>query len=507
MDQTLAALLVCPTCAGDFLPGKLVCGRCGAAFAEVDEIASMISEGAHTALDDLDYDAVYRVDAKASLDFASSCLAILGDRLPARIDKFLEIGAGTGLFTLGFLKQVPTNTALITDISPAMLQTCRRRLLENGVGEEVALRFVTWDGARCLRPGVFDLIAGVSVLHHVLDFQAMLCTLHDALRPDGVALFLEPNYRFHVALVDMVCDIFVAVADDVLWTDEDRGALSDWLFENNTNLRFRGDDYMLAAREDKHVFDGTQIGVAARDAGFHHVEMLPFGERGECYVALKVYSGQIGLREEARQDLLMRFSRMLPGNFAHVADEDSTPSSLIVLRKGTPGRNGGACAVPGPLQLDFAPKFRFDLAITVAHEDDDWSVAVHGWVLGDADVMYVALVLADDRHKFPVRLMRTDINEAFNSHRTHPLRRTLFSGVDGARLQAIAPIRAPVAGTLVVQTADGREYILGEAMLTPDAGTFSVAQYAPSDCQELLGTTDGQDFSSGLPIPPAQPDR
>ncbi len=454
-----------------------MCSQCGAAFAEIDDIVSLISEGAHTALDDIDYDTVYRVDAEASLDFAKSCLDILGNRLPARIDTFLEIGAGTGLFTLGFLKQVPTTTALITDISPTMLQTCRRRLLENGVGEEVELRFVTWDGASCLRPDAFDLIAGFSVLHHVLDFQTMLGTLHDALRPDGVALFLEPNYRFHVVLIDMLCEIFVAIADDVVWTDEDRGALSDWLFENNTNLRFRGDDYVLAAREDKHVFDGTQLGVAARDAGFDHVELVPFGGRGECYVAVKVYSGQIGLREEARNDLLVRFSRMLPGHFAHVADEDSAPSSLIVLRRGkTPGKKGGARTVPSPLQLDFHPKFGCDLAITVAHEDGDWSVTAHGWVLGDTDVNYLALVLANGRHLFPIRLMRTDINQAFNSNRIHPLRRTLFSGVDGARLQAIAAITAPLAVTLLACTADGREYVLGDTVLMPEAGTFTVAQ-------------------------------
>lgn len=477
MDATLAEFIICPTCGGDFELGSgAVCGQCGASHAVADGIVSLIGEGAHTALDEIDYDAVYRVDAQASQAFAKSCLDLLGDRLPARIGSFLEIGAGTGLFTLGFLQQVPTTRALITDISPSMLDTCRRRLLDHGVGDNVQLRFATWDGASCLRADTFDLIAGFSVLHHVLDFQAMLGTLREALRSDGVALFLEPNYRFHVALIDTVCEIFASIEHDPVWTADDRNHLSNWLFENNTNLRFRGDDYVLAGREDKHLFDGTQLGAAAREAGFDHVELVPFGGRGECYVALKVYSGQIGLTDAARNDLLARFTRLLPGHFAHLSDEDLAPSTLILLRRGASPASRHSGPPLEPLRGEGQPAFNYDVTITVTAQDDAWTITAQGWLLGDTDVNYLALDLNGRRCLFAVQWPRQDVSRAFNASRSHPLRRALFSGISATQPQPVEPIAVPRTASLVAIAADGREFVIGELVVEPAPGTYTVTR-------------------------------
>jgi SAM-dependent methyltransferase len=473
LDSKLAALLTCPACKGEFLGGDgAVCSRCSRTYTAADGIVSLIAEGAHTALDEMDYDAVYRVDAKASLAFAKSCLDILGDRLPSHIDTFLEIGAGTGLFTLGFLLQVPTRRALITDISVAMLQNCRRRLLDNGVGNRTELQFAAWDGADCLRPGAFDLIAGFSVLHHVLDYQSMLCSLRGALRNDGIALFLEPNYRFHAVLVDVVCEIFADIAQGhVMWTPEDRNGLGDWLWENNTNLRFHGDDRVLAGREDKHMFDGTQLGAAARVAGFDRFELVPLGDRSECYTALKVYSEQIGLQEAARSDLLTRFARLLPGQFAHLADEDRAPSALIVLGVGSAARPSRRAEAPtAPMQLEIAPEFRYDLTITVAPQGEQWTVAVHGWLLGDTDVTYVCIHLDSRIYPFPVRSLRDDVNRAFNSASAYPIRRALFSGLSDPP-QVIETITVPRSAHLIVSTADGRQFVIAEVTLSAGPST------------------------------------
>jgi ubiquinone/menaquinone biosynthesis C-methylase UbiE len=478
LDSNLADLLTCPACMGEFLPGDgAVCSRCGSACTVADGIVSLIAEGAHTALDEIDYDAVYRVDAPASLAFAKSYLDILGDRLPSRIDTFLEIGAGTGLFTLGFLMQVPTRKALITDISVAMLQNCRRRLLDNGVCNRTELQFAAWDGVDCLRPGAFDLIAGFSVLHHVLDYQSMLCSVRRALRDDGIALFLEPNYRFHAVLVDVVCEIFTAVAEGhALWTQEDRNALGSWLWENNTNLRFRGDDRVLAGREDKHMFDGTQLGAAARAAGFDRFELVPLGERSECYTALKVYSEQIGLQDVARNDLLTRFARLLPGQFAHLADEDRAPSALIVLGVGNGERTSRRPESPAaPMQVEIAPEFRYDLKIEVAQQGEGWTMAVHGWLLGDTDVNYVCVDMDFRVYSFPLQSLREDVNRAFNSASVYPIRRALFSGV-ADKPQVIERITTSRPARLMVSAADGREFVIAEFVLAPGLSTQTLTR-------------------------------
>ncbi|TZF91230.1 methyltransferase [Cognatilysobacter lacus] len=475
MHPDLAALLICPECKGGFaFDAVATCGSCARSYPVADGIVSMTRADAYTALDEIDYDAVYRLSSDASHAFVRSCLSMLGDRMPSTIDTFLEIGAGTGQFTLGFLKQVPTRTAVVTDISSSMLGACRRRLVENGV-PSAGVHFVTWDGADCLRRDAFQLIAGFSVLHHVLDFQTMLATLAGAMRQNGIAVFLEPNYRFHLALIDTVCEIFVATQDDPCWSAEDRLALSDWLFENNTNLRFRGDAEVLAGREDKHLFDGDQLAHAASAAGFGSVELVPFGGRSECYVALEVYSNQIGLRDEARADLLDRFSRLLPGNFGHLADEDLAPSTLIVLRRdGNGNRRRSANQVP--IRGGAAPRFAYDIVITTGHDSEgEWTLTAQGWVLGDTDVRYLAISLDGAAYRFPVQAIRPDVNNAFNARRVHPLRRSLFCGVAGATPRRLTWTGGRAAGLLAV-AADGREFLLAQVELPQQPGIVTTTR-------------------------------
>lgn len=474
LDAILAEQVICPSCSGDFLPGAgAVCHGCGTHYPLDDGILSLASAGARTALDDIEYDAVYRVDTAASMAFAKSCLDILGARLPRRIDSFLEIGAGTGLFTLGFLQTVPTTRALITDISPTMLKACRRRLLENGIENDVQVRYATWDGADCLKPGSFDFIAGFSVLHHVLDYQRMLSVLRGALRPEGMALVLEPNYRFHVALIDAVSEILATIYDDnPAWSAEDKLNLSDWLFENNTNLRFRGDDNVLAGREDKHMFDGSQLAIVARDAGYGDFELLPFGGRSECYTALKVYSGQLGLSDMARQDLLVRFSRMLPGNFSLLSDEDLAPSTLIILRSGNSPPHPHPAKDYGVLQGEETPAFRYEISISVAATHENWTIALQGWLLGDVDVNYVSIIIAGHRHAFPIQSMRPDVNRALNSARIYPIRRALFSGIAGKEPRTIEAFSTSQTAQLLAETADGRAIALCEVLLEPQPSTY-----------------------------------
>lgn len=447
----------------------LLCTRCATAYPVDDGIASFIPDGARTALDDIDYDAVYRIDAAASMAFAQSYIELLGERLPSPVGNFMEVGAGTGQFTLGFMHLAQPRHALVTDISVSMLKACRGRLLSNGIAAD-RVAFAAWDGADCLKPDSQDVIAGFSVLHHVLDFQTMLARLRRSLRPGGIAVFLEPNYRFHLAMVDMVCEILVAVEGSAEWTAKDRQHLADWLYENNTNLRFRGDERMLAGREDKHMFDGGQMRTAARAAGFDTVELL--AAEDETFSALEVYSRQMRLAEPARQDLLARYARMLPGAFGHVASEDLAASTILVL-----GRNGPGVPATPPLRNEVArhgavPEYhrgpRCDLAIrcidvpAVDNAPVAQALQCQGWVLGDVEIRYVVLSQHDRRWLFPVHRHRADVHSALNAFRDYPLRQSLFSGVDH---------QAP-AGDL------------------PDAGPLHLALIAQDDHHIQLGTLD-----------------
>jgi hypothetical protein len=73
--------LVCPVCAKAIAPHsvELKCGGCGARYEVVNgNMISLIAPGAVTALDAMDYDAVYSVDAESSDRMYRSAAAFLG---------------------------------------------------------------------------------------------------------------------------------------------------------------------------------------------------------------------------------------------------------------------------------------------------------------------------------------------------------------------------------------------------------------------------------------------
>src|SRR5947209_3444725 len=114
----------------------------------------------------------------------------LGRRQP-RFGRALEIGAGTGYFTLNLLRAGVIGEAVATDISQGMLDelsVSARRL-----GVEV-------DTRRCEAAALpfddasFDLVFGHAVLHHLPDLDAAFAELRRVLRPGGAIAFCgEPS--------------------------------------------------------------------------------------------------------------------------------------------------------------------------------------------------------------------------------------------------------------------------------------------------------------------------
>lgn len=111
---------------------------------------------------------------------------------PRRYRRALEIGAGTGYFSLNLLRAGVVGEAVATDISPGML-----RKLEHSA-EELGLRVET---AACeaaelpFEDDSFDLVFGHAVLHHLPDLEGAFREFRRVLRPGGVVAFCgEPSY-------------------------------------------------------------------------------------------------------------------------------------------------------------------------------------------------------------------------------------------------------------------------------------------------------------------------
>lgn len=112
--------------------------------------------------------------------------AFLGD---LRDRNLLEIGCGTGEFTVHLAKEFTEVNLVACDISPRALELCRSRLGPDH--SRVAVE--AWDLCAPFPPGRrFDAIVGCSILHH-LPLRATLRRCREALVPGGRIWFSEPN--------------------------------------------------------------------------------------------------------------------------------------------------------------------------------------------------------------------------------------------------------------------------------------------------------------------------
>jgi SAM-dependent methyltransferase len=111
---------------------------------------------------------------------------------PARYGHAIEIGAGTGYFTLNLLRAGVVGEAVATDISPGMLARLERSAAELGLPVETA----ACEAAELpFQDGSFDLVFGHAVLHHLPDLGAAFREFRRVLRPGGVVAFCgEPSH-------------------------------------------------------------------------------------------------------------------------------------------------------------------------------------------------------------------------------------------------------------------------------------------------------------------------
>jgi SAM-dependent methyltransferase len=105
----------------------------------------------------------------------------------------LEIGAGTGYFSLNLLQLGLIERATATDISKGMLDALRASAVELGLEIETARA-----DAEELPAGdeSFDLAFGHAVLHHIPDLGRALAELDRVLRPGGTLAFCGEPSRY-----------------------------------------------------------------------------------------------------------------------------------------------------------------------------------------------------------------------------------------------------------------------------------------------------------------------
>lgn len=211
--------------------------------------------------------AAHSYDSKWGIDFGptgqAQVLSKLGKALgaaPGRYRRALEIGAGTGYFSLNLLAAGVVGRATCSDISDGMLQTLRANAEMLGLEVET----VGADAERLpFDAASFDLVFGHAVLHHIPDLASAFAEFHRVLRPGGTIVFAgEPSlYGDRLAAIPKRGALAVAPlwrraigADAVVYPTEGDGCGAA--------------EHALEHVVDVHAFTPRDLVQAARGSGF-----------------------------------------------------------------------------------------------------------------------------------------------------------------------------------------------------------------------------------------------
>jgi SAM-dependent methyltransferase len=140
-------------------------------------------------------------DSKWGIDFGpigqdqvrGKLVKALGEWPAVPFGDALEIGSGTGYFSLNLLQLGAIDHVVATDISPEMLSTLAKTAARLEVSAETR---VTDAETLPFEDESFDLVFGHAVLHHLPDLDRALSEFHRVLRPGGALAFCGEPSRY-----------------------------------------------------------------------------------------------------------------------------------------------------------------------------------------------------------------------------------------------------------------------------------------------------------------------
>jgi ubiquinone/menaquinone biosynthesis C-methylase UbiE len=205
-------------------------------------------------------------DAKWGIDFGDigqdqvrgKLVKALGAAAGETFGDALEIGSGTGYFSLNLMQRGTIGALTATDISPGMLEQLAGTA--ESLGLENVTTVVTEAETLPFDDESFDLVLGHAVLHHIPDLDRAFAEFKRVLRPGGRIVFAgEPSrYGDRLAALPKRTGVFVAP----LWrravgAQERRVAEVD-----------QSDGHSLEGEVDVHAFAPADLRRLLERAGF-----------------------------------------------------------------------------------------------------------------------------------------------------------------------------------------------------------------------------------------------
>src|SRR3954447_138999 len=176
----------------------------------------------------------------------------------------LEIGAGTGYFSLNLVMQGILSEVTCTDVSPGMLEMLEASAERLHLDVETVVC-----GAENLpfEDNCFDVVFGHAVLHHIPDLERAFNEFRRVLKPGGLVAFCGEPSRTGDKLAAYPKRAALAVAPvwrRVMGAREHAGSDGSW---------GKDEEAKLEQSVDVHAFTPADLERAARGGGFTKVRI------------------------------------------------------------------------------------------------------------------------------------------------------------------------------------------------------------------------------------------
>lgn len=192
-----------------------------------------IDEANHAGRENLDASHIARYDGKEDADAAAE-VALLEDLGLTRESLVIELGAGTGQFTVAVAPACARVIAV--DVSPPMLHRLQAKSTDLGLGniEAVEAGFLTYEHSE--RPA--DFVYSRFALHHLPDFWKALALdrLRRIVRPGGILRLWDVVYHFAAAEAEARIEAWCATGGDVVEGEWSRAELEEHVRDEHSTF-------------------------------------------------------------------------------------------------------------------------------------------------------------------------------------------------------------------------------------------------------------------------------